>query len=150
MPPGSLAAHSWCYRPHGVLDIACDKDVANQGNIAFAFSGLPADFAIHAQAWCDLIEARRRPDEPGVSKARGPAHRRLCPRAKPDRRPRPLQGARRDCDTVHLIMLSAVSDILFRPEPMKKRSALFQSAAALLDGITEGCKFLRGVAGAYP
>src|SRR6266850_3643460 len=137
-------------RADGVFGTACDKDVAKQGDIAFAFSRLSACFPIHAQARCDLMEARRRPNEPGVSKARGAVNRRLRPGAEPDRRPRPLPRARRYRDIVQLIMLSAVSDILFCPEPVKKRSALLQSTAALLDGVTERREFLRGVPGAYP
>src|SRR6266850_1679140 len=134
----------------GVFGTACDEDVAKQGDIAFAFSCLSACLPIHLQARCDLVEARRRPNQPGVSKARGAANRRLCPGAKPDRRSRPLHRPRRHRDIVHLIILSAVSDILFRPEAVKKRSALLQSTAALLDGLTERREFLRSVPGAYP
>src|SRR5207244_13065392 len=117
----------------GLFGTACDKDVAKQGDIAFAFSRLSAGSPIHAHARCDLIETRGGPNEPSVSKPRSAANRRLRPGPKPDRRPRPLHRARRDRDIVHLIMPSAVSDILFRPEPLKKRSALLQSTAALLD-----------------
>src|SRR5262245_45407280 len=120
-------------RSNGILGTACDKDVAKQGDITLAFSSLSARFPIHAQARCDLIETGGWPHEPGVSKARGAVNRRLRPGAKPDRRSRPLQRARRDRDIVHVIMPSVVSDILLRPEALKNRSALLQSTAALLD-----------------
>src|SRR2546428_10457278 len=113
----------------GVFGTACDKDVAKQGDIAFAFSCLSACLPIHLQARCDLVEARRRPNQPGVSKARGAANRRLCPGAKPDRRSRPLHRPRRHRDIVHLIILSAVSDILLRPEAGKKGNALLPTTA---------------------
>ena len=40
-------------------------------------------------------------------------------------------------------------DVLFRPQPVQKRRALVQFAAALLERITEGGEFLWRVAGAY-
>src|SRR6266478_959573 len=118
-----------------LLSTARDKNVAEQGDITLAFSCLPAGFPIHAHARCDLVETCGGPNQPCVSKTSGAVKRRVGPGAKPDRRPRPLHGTRRNGDIVHVIMPSVVSDILFRPKALKKGSAFLQSTAALFHGI---------------
>src|SRR5262249_8769112 len=70
-----------------ILYTACNKDIAKQADSSFTFSGLPARFSIHAQAGCDLIESRGRPNEPGIPQAGGTANCGLGPSAKPDRWP---------------------------------------------------------------
>ena len=50
---------------NGVFLTACDKDVAKQGNIAFAFSHLSARFPIHSHTRCDT-----RQDGCGARRAR--------------------------------------------------------------------------------
>src|SRR5207253_8541655 len=125
------------------------ENVAKQRNRPFAFSDLPACFLIQSCGGGDLVEIGRWPHEPRVPQARGSANRWLRPGTKPDRRSWPLHGAGRDGGIVHLVMLSTMSDILLSPEPMKQRSALLQSAAALLERITKRGEFLRSVAGAY-
>src|SRR5437867_7845850 len=44
-----------------ILCTACGKDIANQADSAFAFSGLPARFPIHAQAGCGPSLSSRLP-----------------------------------------------------------------------------------------
>src|SRR5205809_1444479 len=122
----------------GLSASAGDKDVTQNGDMAFGFSRRFRGFPIHTQTRCNLIETCGRPDKPSVSKPRRAVNGGLGPGAKPHRRSRMLQGAGRDRDVVEEKMPSMMRDILFSPEPPKKQSTFLQSAAALLYGITEG------------
>src|SRR2546427_4789201 len=132
-------------RAYGLGGTACDKDVSKQGDVACAFSHGPQRFPIGPQARRNLVETGRRSDDPAIAEPRGAANCRFHPGAKPDRGARPLQRPRGDRYLVELIMSSAMGDVLFCPEAFEQRSALLQSATALLDGKTERSKLFRSV-----
>src|SRR5512138_3526598 len=80
-----------CFSP-----AVCDKNVAKQGDVAFAAAVLAARFLIQARAGSKLSEIGGRPHEPRVSKTRGATYSWLRPGSKPDGRPWPLHRTRRD------------------------------------------------------
>src|SRR5262249_5335300 len=107
-------------------------------------------FLIQARAGGQLGEVGRWSHEPGVSEASGSVYGGLGPGAEADGRPLPLYRARSDSGVIHPIMLTMMSDVLLRPETEKSVSALLESASQLLELITKGGEFRRGIARAYP